>query len=781
MKFNGRLLLAVIIALAMIPCAYAIYLGGGPSISTNGGQSYGFTSADNNGAVSLMSATHSNVDYVNFIFDDSGKGVSQLFRLVNGDGTYDFRFKSDNELVEVPSTRFDVDLDTIDLNDHKVSDSQSLSATGACNIKSADEIRVWAYALYGMGMGDLNDVTDAKRGAVAYVDIPDKGSLLGYTNFVKATDTSVTAFQKADSISANKAVILCSASYMPSDSEDSYVSQSYASWNDEQSATGSFSTKAKSVNAATSNLEMILDTSNVQAISVAGDSEDFSVSDEYYYSLPALKLHGTSSSGLATVATGDISKFQVHEYSHAYPYNGHQLHGVNEFVSTMSVGIEGSGVSDKVYRLSHTPTGEEGTAWEEATAGSNYIPNANVNFRATDITVTDLAGFPIRLANQDNLWAIDDRSNIQYDKVPWGIEMMYGQRPTWFSRKLTETYGGQGVDVAVIDSGVDTLHPDLVMRMADYADQIAVEYGDAQDSNGNHLADLVGHGTHVCGILAADGGFDGEGIWGMAPQVNLHVYNVHPLSEALISNAIYKATDLGCDIISMSFGTSASYGPALDYASENGVLLVAAAGNGIRGGDPTIIYPARATNVVAVGAVDKDGNAAWWSSPGYNVNDGIIKEREVMFGAPGVNVLSTAPTFESETSETWYATKSGTSMATPHISGMAAKLLSNNLEQSADDIVKDMQEKARRNDVTRVTVSSGEVSKYQKEITDASITYEGTPVGDYYSYLKNTQNKKEWSFGKFFNWFFFRPNVFKGELLQGEDCLTGLGIPRQET
>ncbi len=243
------------------------------------------------------------------------------------------------------------------------------------------------------------------------------------------------------------------------------------------------------------------------------------------------------------------------------------------------------------------------------------------------------------------------------DQTPWGIEKMYGGSGL--------TSGGEGVRVALLDTGAATSHPDLVRRIKDCKDFTTTVVK-------NSCADKNGHGTHTAGTIAADGGADGLGVYGMAPGASLLVYKVCGGSFCWsddIAAAIRYAADNGAHIISMSLGADAESSlerDAIAYATGLGVLVIAAAGNdGPTNG--SIDYPGANPNVVAVGAIDSGEAVASWSSRGVNDGDYLIEEREVEVGAPGVAVEST-----------WinggYNVISGTSMATPHVAGLAAKV-----------------------------------------------------------------------------------------------------------
>lgn len=254
------------------------------------------------------------------------------------------------------------------------------------------------------------------------------------------------------------------------------------------------------------------------------------------------------------------------------------------------------------------------------------------------------------------------RSVVPSDQTPWGIERAYNDP------LLAVTSGGENVDVAVLDTGVLKEHLDLSRRLKqckDFSGRALIKDGACKDGNG--------HGTHVAGTVLADGGIDGKGVYGVAPSANLFAYKVCGSSGFCwaddIAIAIRHAADQGAEVISMSLGSnseSALIRDAIAYAESKGSLIIAAAGNN----GPSlgsINYPGANVSVLAIGAIDVGEFVPDWSSRGINDGDFIVEEREVEFGAPGVAI-------ESTWNDGKYRLLSGTSMATPHVSGLAAKL-----------------------------------------------------------------------------------------------------------
>jgi subtilisin len=231
-------------------------------------------------------------------------------------------------------------------------------------------------------------------------------------------------------------------------------------------------------------------------------------------------------------------------------------------------------------------------------------------------------------------------AGIDSAEVPWGIRRV--NAPAAWAKTM-----GDGVRVAVIDTGIDARHPDL-------AGQVAGGYN-ALDSKAPWFDDNS-HGTHVSGTIA--GKLDGKGVVGVAPHVKLYAVKVLNKDGAGGLSSIIKGL-VWCgknhmQVANMSLGSpvgSVFMRLALNYAVSHGVTVVAAAGNS--GG--SVGYPGAYPAAIAVAASDSNDQIAKFSSRGP----------QVAFIAPGVGVYSTVP-------NGGYDTYNGTSMATPHMTGLAA-------------------------------------------------------------------------------------------------------------
>jgi subtilisin len=222
---------------------------------------------------------------------------------------------------------------------------------------------------------------------------------------------------------------------------------------------------------------------------------------------------------------------------------------------------------------------------------------------------------------------------------------------------------GEGIKVAVIDTGINYLHEDL---QANYKGGYDFVNKDADPFDDN------GHGTHCAGIIAAAD--NSIAVVGVAPKASLYALKVlNSAGSGYTSDiiaAIQWAISNGINVISMSLGSSVgstALKQACDTAFNSDIVVVAAAGNnGAARTGTNILYPARYTNVIAVGATDQNNARASFSNTGP----------ELDLVAPGVNIISdyidVTPN-DGMNRDTLYM--SGTSMATPHVAGTAALIL----------------------------------------------------------------------------------------------------------
>ena len=247
----------------------------------------------------------------------------------------------------------------------------------------------------------------------------------------------------------------------------------------------------------------------------------------------------------------------------------------------------------------------------------------------------------------------------------------------WDAAGLASFPASGGLKVGIVDTGIQSNHPDLVGKVVDCARStglLPILSGTIQEGN---CADDNGHGTHVAGTIAAKAN-NAIGVAGVAFNSPLSICKAlsGPLgvgSTADVANCITWLHDKGAKVISMSLGGGATttLKSAVDYAwkggAANGSVLIAAAGND---GDATLNYPAAYPNVVSVAATDQNDARADFS----NANS------DVEIAAPGVDI-------ESTWNDGGYNTISGTSMATPHVSGVTAIIRARYPSSTAAQIV----------------------------------------------------------------------------------------------
>ncbi len=234
------------------------------------------------------------------------------------------------------------------------------------------------------------------------------------------------------------------------------------------------------------------------------------------------------------------------------------------------------------------------------------------------------------------------------EQVPWGVSRI-GAPNAW------PTSTGEGVKVAILDTGIQYDHPDLAANVKGGISLVGAE----NSTDPARWNDVNGHGTHVAGIVAAVA--NDLGVVGVAPAAWLYAVKVlADNGEGYLSDVVEGidwCVSNGMQVVNMSFGASEdfySFRLACSKAYLQGLLLVAAAGNE---GDGGVSYPAKYESVIAVAATDANDDVPSWSSKGP----------EVELAAPGVGIYST---YRGSS----YATLSGTSMASPHVAGAAALL-----------------------------------------------------------------------------------------------------------
>ena len=258
-------------------------------------------------------------------------------------------------------------------------------------------------------------------------------------------------------------------------------------------------------------------------------------------------------------------------------------------------------------------------------------------------------GDSVEYYEPDYTVTLSDLPNDSYAADQWSISNL-GVTTAWEAG-----YNGKGVKIAVVDSGVNSSHEDFAG--ASFAKGYNVMNGSSD------VTDENGHGTFVSGVLAATRD-NGLGVAGFCTDVTIVPIKCFgksaETSASYIIEAIYAAVNTyDCDVINLSLGTDAdmaSMKTAVEYATDKGVIVVAAVGNK---GTSELSYPAAYDCVIGVGSIDQNGLVPSFSE----------KNKSVFVVAPGVGILS----LDNENNR-GYDKGSGTSYSTPFVSVAAAIL-----------------------------------------------------------------------------------------------------------
>lgn len=344
----------------------------------------------------------------------------------------------------------------------------------------------------------------------------------------------------------------------------------------------------------------------------------------------------------------------------------------------LSAGWRATSLGEGFFSLS-TPgaTAQDVAGWAGRAAGVSYVE-------------PDFAIAPSALPNDPSFSRLWGLHNIGQSG---GVADADIDAPEAWDR----TRGSRNVVVAVIDTGIDYSHPDLAANVWTNPGEVA---GDGIDNDRNGYIDDVrgwdfanndadpmddnGHGTHVSGTIGAVGD-NGVGVAGVNWQVSIMGLKFLSGSGsgstsgaiAAINYATRMRRDFGINIVATNNswgggGFSAGLRDAIEAGGQAGILFVAAAGNDGRNNDATASYPASYTSqsIISVAATDRSNALATFSNFGATGVD---------LAAPGVGIYSTTPGNN-------YAAYSGTSMATPHVTGTVALMAAANPQATAGQL-----------------------------------------------------------------------------------------------
>jgi hypothetical protein len=331
-----------------------------------------------------------------------------------------------------------------------------------------------------------------------------------------------------------------------------------------------------------------------------------------------------------------------------------------------------------VERAARTTTAREHRVDLVRTIGRTGFLLASVRERALETVLTSLRQDPRIASAQPNYirTAAAEPNDPRFEKNSQEYLENIRVPAAWDVSR-----GDASMRIAILDTGIDIDHPDLVERIIPGRNVIA---------GNSAVADDNGHGTQVAGVAAADTN-NGQGVAGVAWGASILPVKVLDAdgtgTDANIAAGITWAADHGAHVINLSlagYGRSDVLERAIDYALARNAVVVAAAGGG---GNTEPVYPAAYPNVLAVAATDWDGNVAWISSHGDWID----------VAAPGW-MITTTRLFEGPLGLYWgglYSGRGGTSYAAAVVSGIALLVRSNNPTASATTIANQIASTAR--------------------------------------------------------------------------------------
>ncbi|MFD0594479.1 S8 family serine peptidase [Catellatospora coxensis] len=305
-----------------------------------------------------------------------------------------------------------------------------------------------------------------------------------------------------------------------------------------------------------------------------------------------------------------------------------------------------------------------------AAQAKSAVAGADARVRA-DLPAAQALAVRAGLDERANLWSSLTRGTASRRTLATGITgiRLDGKRRISLDRSVLQIgapaawqagFDGTGVTVGVLDTGIDTAHPDFAGQLAAVRDF----------TGGNDPSDSVGHGTHVASTIAGTGAASGGRYRGVAPGAKLVIGKVCATDKCQDSDVVagMEWAAAQAKVVNVSLGDTDR--PGLDMletavqnlSRQHGTLFVVAAGN--EGKPKSVSSPASVDEALAVGAVDADDQRAYFSSRGPRLGDNHIKPD---ISAPGVDIVAAAP-------GGGYQPMAGTSMATPHVAGSAAIL-----------------------------------------------------------------------------------------------------------